>query len=62
MPKCQECRYFFLIPENADDYEKGKGDCVREEKDDKGKYWSARPVMEGQDANKCEYYSKKIGA
>lgn len=61
MAYCKECRFFFPIPADADDYEKGKGDCVREEKDDKGKYWAARPVMGEQDAAKCGSYSKKIG-
>lgn len=61
MAFCKECRFYFPIPEDADDFEKGKGDCVREEKDDKGKYWSARPVMDTQDAAKCGFYAKKIG-
>lgn len=61
MSYCKECRFYFPIPEDADDYEKGKGDCVREERDDKGKYWSAKPVMGDQEANRCQFYTKKIG-
>lgn len=62
MAYCKECRFFFPIPEDADDYEKGLGDCVREQSDDHGKFWSARPVMEdGPDASKCDCYTKKIG-
>ena len=61
MALCKECRYFFRIPEDADDFEKGKGDCVREQKDDKGKYWSARPVMDAQDVGSCESFAQKIG-
>lgn len=61
MACCRECRFFFPIPEDADDYERGKGDCVREERDDKGKYWLARPVMGDHDASKCQFFVKRIG-
>jgi hypothetical protein len=61
MASCKECRHFFSIPEDADDFAKGKGDCVMEERDDKGKYWSARPTMEECEADKCPGYTKKIG-
>ena len=39
MAACAECKSFFPVPENADDFAEGKGDCVREIKDEKGKYW-----------------------
>ncbi|MBC7325163.1 Benzylsuccinate synthase gamma subunit [Neomoorella glycerini] len=58
---CKNCRSFFAIPEDADDFEPGKGDCVREEQDDKGKYWKARPVMGDKDASKCPGFIKRIG-
>lgn len=61
MSYCKECRFFFPIPQDADDYEPGKGDCVREEQDDKGKYWLAKPVMGEQDAGKCGFFTKRIG-
>ncbi|PKM87847.1 MAG: benzylsuccinate synthase subunit gamma [Firmicutes bacterium HGW-Firmicutes-12] len=61
MAYCKECRFFFPIPEVADDYELGKGDCVLEEKDDKGKYWSSHPIMGDTNASKCEKYTKRIG-
>jgi hypothetical protein len=62
MPECKECRFFFPVSEDADDYEKGLGDCVREQSDDHGKFWSSRPVMEdGTDAAKCDFFTKKIG-
>ncbi len=60
MATCAECKSFFTIPENADDYEQGKGDCVREEKDQKGKYWLSKPVMGGMSADNCSYFTKKL--
>ncbi len=59
MVTCAECKSFFTIPENADDYEQGKGDCVREEKDQKGKYWLSKPVMGGMSADNCSCFTKK---
>jgi len=50
MTTCEECGFFFKIPEDADDYEQGKGDCVTEKKDEKGKYWLSRPIFEGGEA------------
>lgn len=61
MAYCKECRFFFPIPQDADDYEPGKGDCVLEEQDDKGKYWKAKPVMGDNDASKCPSFNKRIG-
>lgn len=62
MSECKECRFYFPVPEDADDYVKGLGDCVREQSDDHGKFYSARPVMEdGPDAAKCDCFTKKIG-
>lgn len=46
MTTCKECEFFSSIPENADDFEKNKGDCVTEKEDEKGKYWLSRPVLE----------------
>ncbi|KGP76076.1 benzylsuccinate synthase bssC [Desulfosporosinus sp. Tol-M] len=46
MATCAECKSFFSIPENADDFEPGKGDCVIEEKDEKGKFWLSKTTME----------------
>lgn len=44
MSKCKDCTQYFALPENAGDYEKGKGDCVREKQDSKGKYWLSKPT------------------
>ncbi len=44
MATCKECSFYFSIPENAGDYEAGKGDCVTEKEDAKGKYWLSRPT------------------
>lgn len=57
MANCGECAFFFPIPEDADDYEKGKGDCVTEKKDEKGKYWLSKPVFESNES--CESFKKK---
>lgn len=45
MSICEECTHFFLIPEDADDYEPEKGDCVTEKKDEKGKYWLSKTIF-----------------
>jgi hypothetical protein len=54
---CKECKYFFSIPEEYDDYEPGKGDCVVERVDTKGKWWMSKPVMENTDASKCQDFA-----
>lgn len=56
MATCSECAFFFRIPQEAGDYEPGKGDCVTERKDEKGKFWLSKPVFEGDDA--CSQFSK----
>lgn len=60
MANCVECKAFFPIPENADDFKQGKGDCVREEKDEKGKFWLSKPVMSDMSADKCPYFMRKL--
>ena len=58
MAICAECQSFFSVPDNADDYEPGKGDCVIEEIDEKGKFWLSKSTM---DKGQCEKFkSKKI--
>lgn len=52
MPTCGECASFFKIPENDLDYEEGKGDCVMQNQDQKGKFWLSKPVFESDSA--CE--------
>jgi benzylsuccinate synthase len=44
MTTCKECEFFNTVPPEADDYVAGKGDCVTETVDEKGKYWLSRPV------------------
>lgn len=46
MTTCKKCEFFVAIAEDADDYDKGKGDCVTEKEDEKGKYWLSKPVFE----------------
>lgn len=56
MGKCKDCSSFFQVPDNADDFEPGKGDCVIEKKDEKGKYWLSKPVFDNMEA--CETFKK----
>ena len=55
--KCKTCSYFFPIPENADDFAAGKGDCVTEVEDEKGKFWLSKAVFETSDC--CSAYKAK---
>ena len=57
MAKCAECSFFFPVPANADDFEPGKGDCVTEKKDEKGKYWLSKPVFESTET--CAMFQKQ---
>ncbi len=56
MATCKECSFYFPIPENAGDYEAGKGDCVTEKEDAKGKYWLSRPTK--IDSPTCQNFKK----
>ncbi len=56
MAVCEKCSFFFSVPENAGDYEPGKGDCVTEKQDEKGKYWLSKPVMQNMEA--CGMFKK----
>jgi benzylsuccinate synthase/naphthyl-2-methylsuccinate synthase gamma subunit len=56
MAICMDCTFFYKIPSDAGDYEPGKGDCVTEHKDEKGKFWLSRPVFESDDV--CGKFSK----
>ena len=49
MPKYGESGQFFKIPEEADDFEPGKGDFVVQMKDEKGTYWLSKPVFADQE-------------
>ncbi|BBO86565.1 hypothetical protein DSCO28_71310 [Desulfosarcina ovata subsp. sediminis] len=46
MTICGECVQFFKIPETDLDFEAGKGDCIRERRDQKGRFWLSKPVFE----------------
>lgn len=54
---CKQCASFFPVPENADDFEAGKADCVLEKEDEKGKYWLSKPVF--QDGARCAAFKTK---
>ena len=56
MSKCGECALFFQVPDDADDFEPGKADCVTEIKDEKGKYWLSKPVFDNMKA--CGTFKK----
>ena len=58
MTECSECKAFFPIEEKYDDHEPGKGDCVHEESDDKGRWLSASPVMGEMEA--CSRFLPKV--
>jgi benzylsuccinate synthase/naphthyl-2-methylsuccinate synthase gamma subunit len=57
MATCNQCEFFNPIPSDADDYAAGKGDCVTEKRDEKGKYWLSRPVDEH--ASTCSNFHKQ---
>lgn len=57
MATCKECQQFFALPEDADDYQQGKGDCVTQKEDEKGKYWLSKPVTET--SIRCELYRQR---
>ncbi|MCL5056919.1 MAG: benzylsuccinate synthase gamma subunit family protein [Actinobacteria bacterium] len=53
---CSNCQSFFELPKDADDYAEGKGDCVREEKDEKGKFWLSKSTQEN---STCSLFKAK---
>ncbi len=57
MATCEECAFFFPIPETDMDFESGKGDCVQQQQDTKGKFWLSKPVLETSEA--CQRYRKR---
>ena len=57
MDTCKQCTFFFSVPEGADDYEQGHGDCVNEKVDEKGKYWLSKPVTE--QTEQCSIFQKR---
>ncbi len=57
MATCKKCSQFFAVPNDADDYEPDKGDCVTEHKDEKGKFWLSKPVYGASEA--CKSYSQR---
>ena len=60
MATCEKCRSFYPIPKDADDYAEGKGDCVRQEQDAKGKWFESKPVMGEMAADNCSRFTKKL--
>lgn len=59
MAICNECKSFFSVPDNADDYEPGKGDCLIEEKDEKGKFWLSKLTMGNNVVEQCKNFKPK---
>lgn len=57
MTTCKDCAFFFSIPEDADDFEKSKGDCVTQKEDEKGRYWLSKPVFENNPC--CGAFNKR---
>ena len=58
MATCEECSFFFKIPENYSDHEPGKGDCVTEKKDEKGKYWLSKTTF--ATSASCTKFNKSV--
>lgn len=58
MANCEQCSFFFKIPENADDYEPLKGDCVTEKRDEKGKYWLSKPIFANSES--CGNFKRSV--
>jgi len=56
MATCNQCNFFFPVPKDADDYAEGKGDCIHEQKDQKGKFWLSKPTFEN---NSCSSFKEK---
>ena len=56
MATCKECSFYFAIPENAGDFKPGKGDCVTQKEDAKGKYWLSKPTLDA--AASCPSFKK----
>ncbi|WP_419660085.1 HbsC1: benzylsuccinate synthase, subunit gamma [Desulfosarcina variabilis str. Montpellier] len=50
MANCSDCASFFKIPEDDLDFEAGKGDCVIQHQDQKGTFWTSKPVFESDSA------------
>ena len=57
MSKCEECTYFYSISEGSDNTGQGRGDCVTESKDEKGKFWRAREVS--ADSESCQSFKER---
>lgn len=57
MAKCEDCGYFFPLPQDADGYEAGKGDCVNQKEDEKGRYWLSKPVTVSTES--CGTFQKR---
>jgi len=60
MTNCGQCSFFFGIHEEAGDYKPGKGDCVTQKKDEKGKYWLSKPVFGSSETCPLFQQSQKI--
>lgn len=56
MATCRGCECFFPVAQGEDDYELGKGDCVLQKEDEKGRYWLSKPVFETSE--RCDSYRK----
>lgn len=57
MSTCNQCEFFNQVPNDADDYEVGKGDCITEIADEKGKYWLSKPVHHSNSC--CAKFNKR---
>jgi hypothetical protein len=56
MTTCENCSFYFPVSENEGDYKPGRGDCVTEKEDAKGKYWLSRPTTNA--THSCPTFKK----
>jgi len=59
MANCSQCKSFYAIPEGANDFTPGKGDCVCQEQDVKGKWYESKPVMGDTPSDTCPKFAPK---
>ena len=57
--KYGESKFFFPVPKDSDDYMAGKGDYVREIKDEKGKFWLSKCVFADQEMSEEDIAHEK---
>lgn len=60
MATCENCKNLYIVSEDAGDFKEGKGDCIQEVVDHKGKFWISRPVDGKTAAENCPNYVPRL--